>query len=72
LDVIETAEALLNVGKAEFAAGRVYYAMFPCTARHIVPETERVGGQVCELCDTETFARVQIKKHPKLIALDVL
>jgi uncharacterized protein (UPF0332 family) len=28
LDAIEAAEALLNVGKAEFAAGRAYYAMF--------------------------------------------
>ena len=28
LDAIEAAEALLNIGKAEFAAGRAYYAMF--------------------------------------------
>jgi uncharacterized protein (UPF0332 family) len=28
LDAIEAAEALLNVDKAEFAAGRAYYAMF--------------------------------------------
>ena len=28
LDAIEAAEALLNIDKAEFAAGRAYYAMF--------------------------------------------
>ena len=28
LDAIEAAEALLNADKAEFAAGRAYYAMF--------------------------------------------
>ena len=28
LDAIEAAEALSDVGKAEFAAGRAYYAMF--------------------------------------------
>ncbi|WKZ37605.1 MAG: HEPN domain-containing protein [Anaerolineales bacterium] len=28
LDAIEAAEALLNINKAEFAAGRAYYAMF--------------------------------------------
>jgi uncharacterized protein (UPF0332 family) len=28
LDAIEAADALLNVDKAEFAAGRAYYAMF--------------------------------------------
>jgi uncharacterized protein (UPF0332 family) len=28
LDAIEAAEALLKVDKAEFAAGRAYYAMF--------------------------------------------
>ncbi len=28
LDAIEAAEALLNIEKAEFAAGRAYYAMF--------------------------------------------
>jgi len=28
LDAIEAAEALLNVDKAEFAAGRAYYAIF--------------------------------------------
>ncbi len=27
-DAIEAAEALLNINKAEFAAGRAYYAMF--------------------------------------------
>ena len=28
LDAIEAAEGLTNMGKAEFAAGRAYYAMF--------------------------------------------
>jgi len=28
LDAIEAAEALLNIDKAEFAAGRAYYSMF--------------------------------------------
>jgi uncharacterized protein (UPF0332 family) len=28
LDAIESAEALLNIGKTEFAVGRAYYAMF--------------------------------------------
>jgi uncharacterized protein (UPF0332 family) len=28
LDSIEAAEALTNIGKPEFAAGRAYYAMF--------------------------------------------
>lgn len=28
LDAIESAEALLNIAKAEFAVGRAYYAMF--------------------------------------------
>lgn len=28
LDAIEAAEGLTNIGKAEFAAGRAYYAMF--------------------------------------------
>ena len=28
LDSIESAEALLEIDKAEFAAGRAYYAMF--------------------------------------------
>lgn len=29
LDAIEAAEGLTNMGKAEIAAGRAYYAMFP-------------------------------------------
>jgi uncharacterized protein (UPF0332 family) len=28
LDAIEAAEGLMNLGKAEFSAGRAYYAMF--------------------------------------------
>lgn len=37
LDAIEAAEGLMDMGEAEFSAGRAYYAMFyipkPCSAK---------------------------------------
>jgi len=44
LDAIEAAEALLNIDKTEFAAGRAYYAMF-YTAEALLNEKELQFGK---------------------------